>query len=375
MIFNGMKHLGLFATLCAAVAFSSCGKRQAAAPPKPVRPVTVATVEARDVPIYLDEIGNCTAFETVMIQPQVSGPITEIHFTDGVEVKKGDPLFTIDPRPYQAALDRAKATLEQDRAKHDNDKALLKRNTELSQTRVISPQDLDNARAASQASAAAVQADEAAVEQAQINLDYCFIKAPIEGRTSKRAVDIGNLVAPMSTQLLLIQRQDPIYVDFTIPEGALPRVRRFIESKTLKVEASFADDPTKSRVGEFNFLDSGVQSNSGTVRMRAIMENNNRLFWPGQFVKVRMLLDTQKDAVLVPGEAVQIGSNGPFVFVVKADSTVELRPVKTGQPQGNQTVIAEGVQPGETVVVTGQIALAPGTQVNVVQSTPKAEKK
>ena len=230
---------------------------------------------------------------------------------------------------------------------------------------MISPQDLDNARAASQASQAAVQADEAAVEQAQINLDYCSIKAPIEGRASKRAVDTGNLVSPMSTQLLLIQRQDPLYVDFTIPESALPRVRDYIDSGTLKVLASFAEDSSKSRVAAFNFLDSGVQAGSGTVRMRALMENKDRMFWPGQFVKVRLLLDMLKSAVLVPNEALQIGSTGPFVFVVKEDSTVELRPVKPGQRQGGEVVIADGVKNGETVVVTGQLALAPGTQVAI----------
>lgn len=354
--------------VCVILLLASCGKKNGGVPPKPVRPVTVAQAVSRDVPLYLDEIGNCTAYETVTIQPQVSGPIVGIHFQDGAEVKKGDLLFTIDPRPYKAALDRAKATIEQDRAKAANDELQLKRNEELRQTKVIAEQDLDNSRTAVLSSQAAVRADEAAVESAQINLDYCQIHSPIEGRASKRTVDLGNVVSPGGNQLLLIQRQDPIYVDFTIPESALQRVRGFIDSGTLKVKASLPDDPSKSRVGDFNFLDSGVQQGSGTVRMRALFENQDRLFWPGQFVNARLLLDTIKDAVLVPNEALQVGSRGAFVFIVKQDNTVDLRPVTPGQRQGDDVVITNGVKPGETVVVTGQLALAPGAQVMVVAS-------
>jgi len=364
-----MKYFAIPITcVCAVLLFSACGQKKSP-PPKPVRPVTAAKAVARDVPLYLDEIGSCTAFETVMIQPQVSGLVAGIHFTDGADLKKGDLLFTIDPQPFQAALEKAGATLNQDRAKHDYDTAQLKRSEELSRTKVTSPQDLDNARSTAQGSAAAVQADQAALQTAQINLNYCSIKSPIDGRASKRMVDTGNIVTANATQLLLIQRQDPIRVDFTIPENALPQVRGFIDSGTLKVRASFPDDPSKSREGQFDFLDSGVQQGSGTVRMRAIFDNKDRLFWPGQFVNVRLLLDTIKDAVLIPGEALQVGGNGPFVFIVKKDNTVELRPVKPGQRQSGSVVILEGVKPDETVVVTGQLALAPGTTVAV---TPAA---
>ena len=364
---SGNHPVRIFSLVFVAVAAAAC-KQDVPPPPLPPRPVTVAKAETRDVPFYLDEIGNCTAFETVTIQSQVSGPITEIHFTDGQEVKKGDPLFTIDPRPYQAALDKANGTLVQDTAKHDNDEVQLKRTEELRKTKVVAQQDLDNASATAESSAALVQADQAALEQAQINLDYCTIKSPIEGRASKRMVDAGNVVTANQTQLLLIQRQDPIYADFIIPENALPQVRKFIDAGTLKVQASFPEDPSKNRVGDFNFLDSGVQQASGTVRMRAIFKNEDRMFWPGQFVKIRILLDTIKDAVLVPDQAVQVGANGPNVFVMKPDSTVDLRPVKTGQHQGNETVITgTSIKPGESVVVTGQLALAPGTKVSVVE--------
>jgi len=353
-----------FIVCLAALPLAGCGQKSAP-PQRPVRPVTAAKALTRDVPIYLDEIGNCSAFQAVAIQPQVTGPVAEIHFTDGAELKKGDLLFTIDPRPFQAALDRAKATLEEDKAKNVFAQSQLTRNVELAKTKVTSPQDLDSARANAQAADAQVIADNAAVETAQINLDYCLIRSPIDGRASKRNVDIGNVVSPQ-TVLLSIQRQDPIYVEFTIPENALPRVREFIAAGTLKVQASFADDANKTRTGDFDFLDAGVQQASGTVRMRAVLENNDRMFWPGQFVNVRILLDTIKSAVLVPSEAVQVGGRGNFVFVVKADNTVELRTIKVGQRQGNDVVISEGVKPGEQVVVTGQVALAPGAQVAIV---------
>jgi multidrug efflux system membrane fusion protein len=353
----------------------SCGQKQGAQPPRPVRAVTVATAESRDVPVYLDEIGNCSAYEMVSVQPQVSGMLVDIHFKDGGEVKKGDLLFTIDKRPFQAALDKARATLEQDKAKDAFNQTQLQRNQELRKTKVVAQQELDNAISAAASSRATVMADQAAVEAAEINLDYCEIHSPIDGRTGKRQVDIGNVVTPNSaTPLLVIQRQQPIYVDFTVPESALPRVRQFKAAGTLKVEASFADDPQKKREGDFDFLDSGVQPNSGTIRMRAILDNTDRLFWPGQFVNVRLLLDTMKGAVLVPNESLQVGQQGQFVFVVKPDSTVELRPVQPGQPQGDDVVISKGLKEGETVVVTGQIALAPGTQVKTTPAQrPGAE--
>ncbi|MDP9290933.1 MAG: efflux RND transporter periplasmic adaptor subunit [Verrucomicrobiota bacterium] len=357
-----MKNWFLILVVCSLGA-SSC-KRHATTPPPPVRPVAVAQAAARDVPIYLDEIGTCVPFQSVTVQPQVSGPIAEIHFTDGGEVKKGDLLFTIDQRPFRAALDKATATLASDRAKASYNDKQLARSKELVQTKVIAAQDVDAASSNAVASDAGTQASEAGVEAAQIALDYCTIRSPIDGRAGKRLVDVGNVVSP-TTQLLLIQRQDPIYVEFTIPESALPRVRKFIADGKLKIQASFADDATKLRVGDFDFLDSGVQLGAGTVRMRGVFKNEDRLFWPGQFVNVRILLDTITGAVLVPNEAVQIGSSGHFVFVVKADNTVEQRPIVLGQRQGDDVVITDGIKAGETVVVTGQVALAPGAHVAV----------
>jgi len=363
---NFSRHLGVCCGLLGLVFLPGCNRKAPDTAPKPPRAVSVAKADVKDVPVYLDEIGNCTAYESVMVQPQVSGAITAVHFQDGADVKKGEKLFTIDSRSYLAALAKAKATLEQDRAKADYAELQVKRNEELSKTKIIAPQDYDSLRSVAQAAKAAVQADEAEVDAAQIDVDHCEILSPINGRTSKRKVDVGNIVTPNVTQLLLIQRQDPIYVDFTVPEASLPDVRKYNDKGTLKVKASFADDPQKTREGAFDFLDNGVQQSSGTVRVRALLDNKDRLFWPGQFVNVRMLLDTIKNAVMIPNAAMQVGQVGPFVFVVKADSTVELRKVKLGQRQEDNVTVTEGLRQGETVVVTGQLSLAPGATVKIV---------
>ena len=344
-----------------------CDRKSPEAIPKPVRSVIVAKAEAKDIPVYYDEIGNCTAYETVMVQPLVSGAIFKIHFKDGTELKEGDPLFTIDPRPFQAALDKARATLAQDRAKAKYDQLQVNRSEELSKGKIIAPKEFDSLVATAEGSQAAAAADEALVVAAELNLENCAIRSPINGRASKRMVDKGNVVTANTSQLLLIQRQDPIYVDFAIPEASLPEVRKYHEKGTLKVEASFADNPSLKREGSFDFLDAGVQQITGTVWVRAMMENKDHLFWPGQFVNVKLLLDTIKDAVMVPAAAVQVGQTGPFVFVVKEDSTVELRKVIPGQRQANNIRVIEGLKPGETVVVTGQIAIAPGAKVKITE--------
>ena len=361
------KHFLPALVLCAA-ALAACGKSAPLPAQRPPKPVVAVSAEVRDVPRYLDEIGRCVAFQTVLIRPQVSGPITSIAFTDGAELKKGDLLFTIDPRPYQAVLDRAKATLAQDQAKAAYDLSQLQRNQKLSDRQVSSAQDLDSAKSAEKSSQATLLADAASITAAQINLDYCTIRSPIDGRAGKRVVDIGNIVDSSTPSLLQIQRQDPIYAEFTIPESSLACVRKFLASGNPDVMISFPEHPEINRVGKLDFLDSGVRPDSGTVVLRANIPNADRLFWPGQFVNVRLLLETIKDAVLVPSEAVQIGGAGPFLFVVKPDDTVEMRAVKVGQRQGDLVVVSEGVRAGEMVVVTGQLGISPGAPVKIVPS-------
>jgi len=342
----------LFIILAAVVTYRILQHRasEVRATQAPTRPVAVAKATTKDVPVYLDEIGTCAAYETVQVQAQVSGVIMARQFQDGSDVKKGDPLFTIDPRPYQAAVDQAKAQAALDQV-------TLKRQEDLRARKVISQQDYDIAVANAQKS-------QAATEAAQVNLDYCYIKSPINGRVGLRNVDVGNLVGPSSPPLVTIQGLDPIYTDFTVAENDLPLVRKYLGGSNVKVETYLADGSITPRTGDLYFIDNAVQPGSGTVRARGVMPNPDRALWPSEFVRVRFILDILKDATLVPTQAVQVSQSGPFVFVVKSDNTVELRPVTPGQrQQGDLTVIESGVKPDETVVVTGQLALSPGAKV------------
>lgn len=316
----------------------------------PARPASVTKVITKDVPLYLDEIGTCAAYETVQVPAQVNGTIMARHFQDGSDVKKGDLLFTIDPRPYQAVLDQAKAQAALDQV-------TLKRQEDLRARKVIAQQDYDTALANAQKS-------QAATEAAQVNLDYCFIKSPINGRVGLRNFDVGNLVGPSTPPLVTIQGLDPIYTDFTVAENDLPLVRKYLGGPNVKVETYLADGSITPRVGDLYFIDYAVQPGSGTVKARGVTPNPDRALWPSEFVRVRFILDTLKDAMLVPSQAVQVSQSGPFVFVVKPDNTVDLRPVKPGQRQdGDLSVIESGVKPDEIVVVTGQLALSPGTKI------------
>src|SRR5881275_1604925 len=335
----------------------------------PARPVLVAKVIARDMPLYLDEIGTCAAYETVQVQAQVSGQIIARNFQDGADVKKGDLLFTIDPRPYQAALEQAQGQLGQAQSKLVLDQITLKRQQELRARNVISPQDLDTAQATVKSDEATVKTAEGSVAAAQVNLDYCNIRSPINGRAGLRLVDVGNVVTGGNgggggAVLLTIQGLDPIYTDFTVSETDLPLVRRYLGGPNVKVETRAPDGSLPPRTGDLYFIDTAVQPGAGTVKARGVTPNPDHALWPLEFVRVRFILDLFKDATLVPSQAVQISQSGPFVFVVKADNTVDLRPVKPGQRQdGDLTVIENGVKPGETVVVTGQLALSPGAKV------------
>jgi multidrug efflux system membrane fusion protein len=332
----------------------------------PARPVAVAKVTTKDVPLYLDEIGTCTAYETVQIQSQVSGQIIARNFQDGADVKKGDPLFTIDPRPYQAALDQAQGQLGQAKSQLILDQITLKRQQDLRARGVNAPQDLDLAQGTVNNDEAKVKSAEGAVAAAQVNLDYCNIRSPIDGRAGLRNVDVGNVVAGGNggAVLLTIQQLDPIYTDFTVAETDLPEVRPYLNGPTLKVTTDTPNDANPPAIGDLYFIDNAVQPGAGTVKARAVTPNHDRKFWPEEFVRVRLILDTIKDAKLVPSQAVQISQNGPYVFVIKADNTVDMRPVKPGQRQDGDTIVIEnGVQANETIVVSGQIALAPGVKV------------
>ena len=330
----------------------------------------VAAAVSQNVPVYIDAVGKIVAREVVSIQPQVSGRITQIHFTDGADVKAGDLLFTIDPRPYQAQLQQAEANLAQAEAALSLAKSSFARVESVSDPRAVSRQDYDTKKIAVEAADALVKQSRAALENTRLNLDYCTIRAPISGRAGQRAVDVGNVVAANNGSLLIIHRLDPVYADFTVTENDLTAVQRHMAKRGLRVEVRLPDDSAAARDGKLTFLDNAVQDGTGTVKLRATLANADRRFWPGRFAKVRLVLDTRADAVLIPAEATQVSAKGPFVYVIKSDSSAELRPVKLGQRQGDSVVIEDGVKAGDQVVVKGQLGVTPGGKVRIAQPTP-----
>ncbi len=354
------------------LALSGCAKKstQAAGPPPQFAPlVTVARATAHDVPVYLEEIGRSGAFESVTVTPQISGRIIQRDFEDGAELKKDQLLFTIDPRPYQAQLDSAQAQLAESKAALDLANTQLKMYASIANTRAVTQMDMETRKNTVAVDEAQVQAAEAAVENAKLNMEYCYIRSPIDGRAGARLVDVGNVVQTNTTGLLLIQRMDPIYADFTVTEGDLPEVQRELARGSLKTQVRIpSDDPKRAREGKLTFLDNNVQNATGTVNLRATIPNADHHFWPGQFVNVTLVLATSKGAVLVPSQATQISQQGPYVYVVKPNDTAELRLITLGQRQGDDVVVTKGVADGERVVVTGQLTLMPGAKVHVQEA-------
>jgi multidrug efflux system membrane fusion protein len=361
----------LYLACAFSVLLTACAKKDPPPMERPPSTVTVATAVAQDVPRYLDEVGHTVAREVVSIQPEVSGRITQIHFADGANLKKGDLLFTIDPRPFEAQLNAAQANLAQSKAALDFAHVEFDRVKDLVESKAIARQDYDTRKNAVDVGEAQVKQNEAAVESARLNLEYTSIHSPIDGRAGHRLVDTGNVVSANTTTLLTIQRMDPIYADFTVTEADFSEVQRNSAKHSLRVEVRLPDD-SKPEIGQLTFLDNTVQGSSGTVLLRATVPNGGEHLWPGQFVNVRLILAMLPKAVLVPAAAPQDSAKGSFVYVVKADSTAELRPVKLGQRQGALVVIEQGLQPGENVVMNGQIGVMPGGKVKVVTDAPSA---
>jgi membrane fusion protein, multidrug efflux system len=366
--------LALAVAALATTAACSRSNVHAAGPAMPPPPlVTAVRASAQDVPRYLDEIGRNAAFEAVTVTPQVSGRIVERHFQDGENLTRGQLLFVIDPRPFKAQVDSAQAALAQAKAALDLAKIQFARDEEVIGSKAISKQDYDTKKNTVDVDQAQVESAEAALETAKINLDYCYIHSPIDGRAGARLVDVGNVVQPNTTSLLSIQRLDPIYANFTITEGDLPAVQKQMSSGLLKAAVRLPSDAENgARSGRVEFLDNAVQNGTGTVNLRATIGNSDHHFWPGQFVDVKLVLSTEKGAVLIPNQATQISQRGPFVYVVKSDDTAELRPVKLGQRQGDEVVVTEGVAASERVVVAGQMLVRPGGKVRVDSGSPAA---
>jgi multidrug efflux system membrane fusion protein len=343
----------------------------------PPRPVQTTFAVQRNAPIYIDSFGNLVPPQDVNIQAQVTGEIKEVHFTDGQEVKKGDLLFIIDPSPYQAELDKAKAAVAQDEAALKLAKDTLERNRQLVASNLISAQDFEKYETDVSDTEARLRLDQANVELAQINLGYCSINSPVDGLTGKCQVDAGNIVTANTGPILVtVKSIDTLYVDFTIPEKELGRVRAAMESNKLKVDVIVEGDPRGPYSGEVIFINNTVDNTTGTFAMRAAIDNKNRALWAGQFVHLHLILGTTEGAVLVPYEAVQLGQKGAYLFAVTADNKAEVRLVETGNRQGEEIVVKDGVKAGEKVVVSGQLGLSNGASVvDVAELKKQREKK
>ncbi|HEX7528976.1 MAG TPA: efflux RND transporter periplasmic adaptor subunit [Thermoanaerobaculia bacterium] len=353
--------------LVAAVSARAVLKSSGKSGPRPETvPVTAVAVEQRSVPLTTKAIGNVEAFSTVAIRALVSGELGKIHFRQGQDVKKGDLLFTIDPRPLQAALDQAVGTLAKDRSQLANARALEIRWKKLFDEGIASKEDWDQYRTSADTSAGLVAADEAAVDNARVQLSYATVRSPINGMTGNLLVYEGNLVkANDTTPLVTITQATPIYVTFAVPEGELAKVNRARAAGTVRVDAALPSDEAHPVAGVLSFVDNAVDSTTGTIRLKATFDNAEKRLWPGQFVKVTLTTGVEANALVVPSQAVQTGQDGPYVYVVKEDLTVEPRPVKPGPGIEGVVVITKGLSAGERVVTDGQLRLSPGAKVEL----------
>jgi membrane fusion protein, multidrug efflux system len=356
--------------LCGAIvllAGCSGGADSKAAPkgPPPAVPVTAALAGKKDVPVQLRSIGTTEAYSTVSVKTMVNGQIVKVGFREGQEVRKGDLIFVIDPRPYEAALKSAEANLAKSLALKENAERDVTRYAFLIEKDLVPKQQYDQVMSNAAALAATVAADNAAVENARVQLGYCFIRSPIGGRTGNLLIKEGNVVKANDAALVTIHQVIPIHVTFSVPEQHLAEVRKYRDGGTLRIEAVIPGQEDKPARGTLAFISNAVDNQTGTIQLKGAFANEDRRLWPGQFVNVLLTLTTKPGAILVPTPSVQTGQKGQYVFVVRPDLTVESRPVVTGETSGGDTVIENGVQAGERVVTDGQLRLVPGARVEI----------
>jgi multidrug efflux system membrane fusion protein len=373
-----------------------CSNDKTPAPPRSGVPVTVASATTKDVPVEVRVIGTVEAFSTVAIKSQVTGELKQVHFKEGDEVKVGDRLFLVDPRPFEWELKRVEANLQRNIAQGKQAQANLARDSaqaklagveaqrfeRLVEQGIVAREEYDRARAnldaleavvnadraAIENSEQAVHADRAAIETVRLQLDYSSIKSPISGRTGSLMVHQGNVVRANETPLVTINQISPLYVGFAVPEQTLPDIKKYMAAGNLRVDANPTNDEQGAVQGDLTFVDNAVDSNTGTIRLKATFANKERRLWPGQFVNVVMTLTRERGAVVVPSQAVQAGQSGPYVFVVKPDLSVESRAVVVGRTVGGEAVIAKGVRSSERVVTDGHLRLVPGSIVDIKSS-------
>jgi len=328
-------------------------------------PVTVAKAVTKTVPVQVEVIGNVEAYSNVSVRTQIAGEIERAYFTQGQDVKRGQLLFTLDRRPFEATLHQYEANMARDQAQLANARAQAERNNKLFQAGIISKDQYDTVHTNAQALEASVRADRAAVENAKVSLSYCSIYSPIDGRTGSYQIYPGNIAKVNDTVLVLINQVDPIYVTYAVPEQYFAEVKKYQAQGALAVQAYIPNDPRPPAVGQLAFIDNAVDATTGTIKMRATFRNPDSRLWPGQFVNVVMRLTTRPNATVVPSQSVQTGQAGKYLFVVKPDETADLRQVVAGETVSGDTVIEKGVAPGESVVTDGQLLLAPGSKVEI----------
>jgi len=332
-------------------------------------PVTVVTVAQQNVPFRLQAIGNVEPLSTVALKARVDGQIVEVNFKEGEEVRKGSVLFKIDPRPYEATLRQAEATQARDVAQRDQARSQERRYKELLEKNFVSKEAYAQIRTNADSAEAVAQASRAVVDSARLNLEYGTIRSPIDGYPGKIQIQMGNLVKANDTNALVILNQvHPIYVSFAVPEQNLATLRTYMKRGPLSVDAGPPNSVKIAASGRLVFVDNAVDSTTGTIKLRAQFANKDNALWPGQFVTVRVNLYEQKNAIVVPTQAVQTGPDGQYVFVVKPDMTTEVRKVTVERAEGDSVIIAKGLQNGEQVVTRGQLRLAPGVKVTAVKS-------
>ncbi len=360
--------VGILGLLLLAVFSSGCSNEKSKQPVSAPIPVIVSTVTQKTVPVQLHAIGNVQAYSTVTVKSKVGGELVGVHFTEGQDVKKGDLLFTIDPRPFEAALKQAEANLQRDLAKAKSALDDARRYESLIQRQVVSPQQYEKVRSDADALEATVLADRAAVENARIQLGYCSIHSPIDGRTGSLMVKQGNIIKADDINLIVINQILPIDVAFSIPEQFLQEIKKYMALGKIQVDALIPTNDEHPEKGTVTFVDNAVDSNTGTIRLKGTFANREKRLWPGQFVNVVLTLTTEPNAIVVPSQAIQTGQEGQYVFVVKQDLTVESRPVVAGRTIDTETVIQKGLHVDEKVVTDGQLRLYPGAKVEIKTS-------
>jgi membrane fusion protein, multidrug efflux system len=367
-VFSGIFALAIIAALAVVVFQANRGSRAGTQNGPPAVPVSVFTVGLKTVPVRLYAIGNVVPYTAVAVKARVDGEILSVHFKEGDEVRQGAILFEIDPRPFAAALRQAQANLLKDKALLDHAVEQDKRYKDLLAQNFISADAYEQVRTNAETARATVAADEAAIDSARLSLEYCTIRSPVTGYAGRIQIQQGNLVKANDVgPLVTVNQIVPIYASFSVPEQNVGDIRKYTADGVLKVQATFTNGAHPPIPGRLSFLDNTADTTTGTIQLKAEFANADKALWPGQFVNIVLTLYDQKDALVTPSTAVQNGPNGQYVFVVKPDFTVESRNIKVLRSEGDDTIVASGLQPGEQVVTIGQLRLAPGTKVSIAK--------